>query len=221
MVFYIIIVLILTLVVLLLFTKINIVIEFNKDGNNDHLVLSFFAYKGLIRHKYEIPKIGTKKKGIFFRGVKEKGKNEKDSEKKKGFIKYSSIIEKVKKVKSFYEKYDDILKKALEYLKPRFKINKLDLHTVIGTGNASQTAILTGMAWTVVGILLSALHNFIGIKENHIEIKPDFAVKKLKIDLYCIFKVKIAHIIVVGFIILTYLIRSKIGSVNVKRSITG
>lgn len=222
MVFYILFALLfIILIMVIVLTKLNIAVEYNKSGKNDHLIVSIFAYGGLIKYKYEIPGAGLKKKGIFFRSIKEKGKKEKDSKKSKEYIKYTGIIEKIEKVRNTYDEYEELARKVLKYLKCRVSMNKLDFHVLIGTGNASQTAILTGLVWTVTGIMFTAIYNFVNIKEKHIDIKSDFVGKKFKIDLYCIFKVKVAHIIVVGFMILTHLIRTKLSFINFKRSVTG
>ncbi len=140
--------------------------------------------------------------------------------KKKGVsIDYKKIIENIEKSKGQYEKNQEIIKKILNYLKCRISIERLELKTVIGTGNASYTAILTGIAWSAVGILVSILHNFTTVKDKRVEIKPDFAGKKFNLELYCILKVKIVYIIVIGLMILKHLIKTKVGFINVKKSI--
>lgn len=201
--------LILALVFLILFTKLNILIEYKKDGHDDIFVLSIFALKGLLKYKYEIPSIRVKNKGISFSKVKEKGKKEKDVDKGKTDVKYTSFIDRFEKAKELYEKYTEIIR----FLKCRIILEKIDLNIVIGTGNAHHTAILTGLAWSFAGVLLSFFHSSLSVKEKHIDIKSDFTGKKLKIDLYCILKVKFVHIIVIGFMVLSHRIREKLNSV--------
>jgi hypothetical protein len=45
--------------------------------------------------------------------------------------------------------------------------------------------------------------------------------KKLKVDLFCILSVRIGHIIIVGFIALIHIIRSKFGFIEVRGNIAG
>lgn len=189
----------LTLIVLMLLLKINIVIEYNKGRQNDGFVLSFFAFKRPIGFTYKMNELNTKKDGLFTQSKK--------------------IIQNIEKSKEFYERNKQIIKKVLKYLKCRICVERLDLKAVIGTGNASHTAILIGIAWSGVGVLVSMLHNFTDVKDKKIEIKPDFVGKKFNLELYCIFKVKVVYIIVIGLMVLKHIIKAKVGFINLKRSV--
>jgi len=109
--------------------------------------------------------------------------------------------------------------KILNYIKCRIYVERLEFKAVIGTGDASSAAILAGVAWSLAGILFSILHSFTNVKNKKVEIRPDFTGKKFNVELYCIFKVKIVYIIVIGLMILKHLIKAKVGFTNVKRSI--
>lgn len=74
MLFAIITVILVLVFLIICFIKVNVVIEYNRQGVNDNFVVSFFVLKGLIKYKFEIPKVGAGKKGIWFRKVKEKEK---------------------------------------------------------------------------------------------------------------------------------------------------
>jgi len=185
------------LIVLILFLKINIVVEYKIGGQNNRFEISFFVFKKRI--KLKIPKQKNKKNGIF--------------------EDYKKIIQNIEKSKNHYEKNKEIIRKILRYIKCRIPIEKLELVAVIGTGNASYTAILAGIAWSAAGILASILHSFTDVKEKRVEIRPDFTGKKFSLELFCIFKVKIVYIIVIGLMILKHLIKSKIGFINVKRNV--
>jgi hypothetical protein len=184
--------------VLIFLLKINIVIEYSKGGKNNHFEISFFVFKK--RFRYEI-----------------KDKNEKID---RVDTYYQKIMQNIENSKSFYGKNQEIIKKIMNYLKCRICIEKLEFSAVIGTGNASYTAILTGIAWSVAGILVSILHSFTNVKDKRVEIKPDFTGKKFNLELYCIFKVRIVYIIVIGLMILKHLIKAKAGFLNIRRSIT-
>jgi len=209
----------LAIMVLIFFTRLNIVVEYNKDGREDNFVLSFFVYGGIIKYKYEIPKMGIRGKGLLFKSKLEKGKT--DKEEKKRFIRFSGIIDKIEEIKRLYRKNEEIISDVKKYLKCKIKIQKLNLSIFAGTGNAMYSGILSGLLWTGAGILYSFLKGIADMEDCKIEIKPDFVGKKLKIDLYCIFKVRIVHIIVIGIMILKEFIRLKTSFFNIKRSIKG
>lgn len=201
--------------------RLNVVIEYSRQGVNDHFVVSIFILKGLIKYKFEIPKIDTGKKGVKYSSVKETGKNEKDKSKKKEKMGYSDILQKIEKFRNFKCKYDVLIGKALKYLRCKLIIKKLDISITIGTDNAHHTAVLIGLCWSVVGLLTSYIHNKLNLVEKTVNIKPDYMGKKLKVDLFCILSVRIGHIIIVGLISLIHIIKRKFGFVGVKRSVAG
>ncbi|TYQ15749.1 UNVERIFIED_CONTAM: Protein of unknown function (DUF2953) [Acetivibrio alkalicellulosi] len=193
----------------ILITKINIIIEYKKKNKDDIFVLSIFLYKGLIKYKYEIPKVDPKKQGVLLRLKKEKGHKEKDTRNSKEYFNYSTIMERIKSIKNLYSKHKKLLKEIRNYLKCKLKIKSLDFNLVIGTGDASHTSILIGLAWTFSGIIISTLYRFININEKNINIKPDYVGKNINIDLYCILSLRIVHIIVIGFMILKHFIKNR------------
>lgn len=201
--------------------RVNVVFEYNRLGVNDHIVLSVFILKGLIKYKYEIPKVDAKKKGFTFKKVKEKGKKEKDTSKKKEKMSYSYVIKKIDEFRDFKDKYYVLIKKIITYLRCRLIIKKIDLNVTIGTDNAHHTAVLIGLCWSAVGLILSFIHNNLNLVEKNIKISPCYMGKKLNVDLFCILNVKIGHIIIVGLISLFYIIKSKMGFVKLGKSIAG
>lgn len=201
--------------------RINIALEYNREGVNDHIVLSLFILNGLVKYKYEIPKVNAGKKGFRFKKVKEKGKKEKDQSKRREKISYGYILGKIKYYRNLKNRYNVLIGKIIGYLRCRLQIKKLDLGVTIGTDNAHHTAVLIGLCWSVAGLILSFIHNNLNLVEKNINIKPDYMGKKLKVDLFCILNVRIGHIIIVGFIYLVHIIRNKLGIVVASRSVSG
>ena len=185
--------------------RINIAIEYKRQGVNDHITMSLFILKGLIKYKYEIPKVDTEKKGLLFRKLKEKGKKEKEVSKKKEKLSYSYILKKIQTYNDYIKDNHLLLRRIHNYLRCRVNIKKFDLDIIIGTDNAHQTAILIGVLWSLTGILLSVMHNNFNLLEKNISIKPEYMGKKLKVDLFCILNVRIGHIIIVGLICLMHI----------------
>lgn len=201
--------------------KVNVVIEYKRLGVNDNFVLSFFILKGLIKYKYEMPKIDAGKKGIRFKSVKERGKKEKDTSKEKERKGYRYLIKKIEEMRSFNKKYNVLLEKIYKYLRCRLKVRKIEINVVVGTDNAHHTAVLIGICWSAVGMLLSYIQNKLNLMEKTVNIKPDYVGKKLKVDLFCILSVRIGHIIVVGLMSVIHIIGSRFGITEVRKSIAG
>lgn len=188
---------ILILIIMVFFVKIKIVIEYRKGGQNDHFEVAFFVLKKRFGYK----------------------KNRSTEEKDGILTDYKKLIKNIEKSRNFYQKNKEIIMKILNYIKCRIYVERLEFKAVIGTGDASSAAILAGVAWSLAGILFSILPSFTNVKNKKVEIRPDFTGKKFNVELYCIFKVKIVYIIVIGLMILKHLIKAKVGFTNVKRSI--
>lgn len=215
---YLVIFIILLIFTILLSVKANILIEYLRDGVEDHFVLSFFTFGGLIKYKYEIPLIDLQKTGIKLKKYKEKGQKEKTVGEDKRFFGFYDIYEKYDYFKSFYKQNRVLICKIKEYLRRKVTLNEYYLEITFGTGNASHTGVLGGFIWAVVGIVTSYLANNFKIIKKSVAIKPDFVEKKLSIDVYCIFSVKIVHIIVV---VIRIMLDSRLKKKIIKKAIGG
>ncbi len=218
---YIIVIILVLVFLIICLVKLNIVVEYSRQGINDHFVLSFFILNKIIKYKYEIPKLDAGKKGIKYRKIKKKGKKEKDVSNNKDKTAYGDIIAKFERFRNLLNKYNMLISRIYKYLKCRLHIKKIDINISIGMDNAHHTAVLIGLCWSAVGLLVSFLHNKLNIMEKTINIKPDYMGKKFKVDLFCIFSVRIGHIIIVGLIILINIIRNKFGFIEARKSVAG
>ncbi|NLI59779.1 MAG: DUF2953 domain-containing protein [Clostridium sp.] len=193
------------LAIIILLSKINFVIEYKKRTKDDVFVLSFFLYKGLLKYKYEIPRIDTKRKGIFYSFAKKT-----DGKKERKNIKYTGILERIERGRDFYLKHRCLIKKINKFLRCKITLKNLSFDMNFGTGNACQTSVLTGLLWTFWGIIISFLYRYIKVEKKHIAIKPNYSEKNINIDFYCIFNVRIVYIIVIGFMILTHFAKNRL-----------
>ena len=109
-------------------------------------------------------------------------------------------------------KFDIKILKSLQTLKfLNIKLKKLNLKIILGTEDAALTAILIGVIASFIGIILKGFIQ--NEKTNYWKIEPIYQnVNLLKINLDCIFRVKLIHIIY------TIIISKKGGEQNVKSS---
>ena len=204
------------LLIIILLSKINIVIEYKRKSKDEIFILSFFMYKGLIKYKYEIPKIDTEKKGIFYRLKKEK-----DEKKREKYIKYTSIMHRIERGRVFYLKHCSLIKRIQNFLKCKITLKNLSFKMNFGTGNACHTSILTGLLWTFCGIIISFLHRFMKVEKKQVVIKPNYTEKNINLELYCIFNSRIVYIIVIGFMILTHFTKNKRALFKAEKCVSG
>lgn len=183
-----------------------ILIEYVRNGIDDNAVISLFTLGGLIKYKYDIPIIDFSGEGFTARLVKRKGKKEKAG----------SVEKKQFGLKEFIERYIYIVElkkhygKTLAYLRKKLKTKRFELDMDIGTGDAFNTAIFTGLAWSAAGILTSCLIDKRNEAKKKVRIKSNFVENIVRVDLYCIFSIKIVHIIVVVFKLLAGVVRRRL-----------
>ena len=173
----------------LLSLKINFAIEYTRKASDDNAVISVFILGGIIKIKYEIPFMEAEKEGLKLRRIKKK---------RKGKINITEIKGKIDKTIRLYRNNKYLIKKTICYLKRKLIFKELKLNVQIGVGDAAGTAMIYAFAWTVAGIAFSYIYNNFKVEKHYINIKENFMEKMFNIDLYCIFTVKLVHIIIVA-----------------------
>lgn len=79
----------------------------------------------------------------------------------------------------------------------QIRISELQWHTIIGTGDAMYTGLSIGCIWTLKGTLITLLGRAGQTARIRVEVQPDFEGQHISSELTCIFKLRIAHIILI------------------------
>jgi hypothetical protein len=187
-----------------LLIKVNVVIEYNKIGNYDNVVMSIIILGGLITFKAEFPEYEFDIKVFKLEKVIEKGKKQKDSSKNKQQFSLEDIYEKITKIRELYNNHTNIMRNIKCYLSKKLLLKEFNLGISIGLGDAFYTGITTGALWSLTGTIATYLFGGFKAIKRHINIKPNFNEKELIVDLYCIFRAKLVHIIIVSLRIWMY-----------------
>jgi hypothetical protein len=182
--------------IIILRVRIKASLEYLRNEEDDNLTISFYAMKGLFRYKYEVPVADFGKGGIKFKLVKEQGGKAQQIGTRKEKMKSSGLFEKYETVRSYIQANNEFLCDLRDYLRPRLLMYQFRLFVEEGTGNASQTGIICGLLWSVVGVVTSLLSNNFKTFEKRVAIKPDFCREVFNVDFKCIFRMRIVHIIV-------------------------
>lgn len=81
----------------------------------------------------------------------------------------------------------------------RFHVERLSWHTAIGTGDAAETGVLTGLAWGVKSTVVGVAGAYVQWERPpQIRVDPVFHEPRLETDLQCIVRFRIGHAIVAG-----------------------
>lgn len=182
---------------ILIFFKVNVVIEYLRNSSNDHFILTFYTLNGLIKFKYEIPLIDVDKEGIKFKKYKEQGKKEKGLLEDNVKSSFSSLVERYKSIRCYYAENREFICKIKDYLSGKLVLKKIDFRVEAGIGDAFYTGVFTGLLWILVGVITSYILTNVKTLEKHVEVQSDFNKARFDVDLYCIFGIRIVHIIVV------------------------
>lgn len=198
------------IIYILINSRVNISLEYVRKGWTDYAVFSVCALGGLIKYKYQVSVVDVSKDGIkFFRVKKEKKGKEEAQKKEKKKTGFDELYKKFVHLKEKYESYKHTIDRIRKYLKCKIKLEEFDFFFLLGTGDAYYTAILSGIVWALTGIISSSVFRNQELKKQHVDVKTDFSRKRFNVNLNCIFSIKLVHIIVVGFIILSYYLKRR------------
>lgn len=106
------------------------------------------------------------------------------------------------KIKQFAE----LFKTAVKLLRKYVSIDSVSIKINVGTGDASTTAVSTGILWGAVYGLLGITGSIMYIKKHDVQITPVYENTVFSFDGKCIIKSRIVYII---FIAITILMKIK------------
>lgn len=196
MLYFVIFLILSTVIAVLFIIEIKCVVEYLRNDIDDNIVISFYILEGIFKYKYEIPLIDLGQKGIKFRLVKEIGKKDKVIGQKKEKLDANHIYEKFLTIRDYYINNREIICDLKDYIKNKIVLAEFNIKISSGTGNACNTGIICGFLWMAAGLLFTFLSNtFSGFKKS-INIIPNYYHKETTVDIFCIFHIKLVHIIV-------------------------
>jgi hypothetical protein len=180
-------------ITILLLQRANVLVEYVRSKNDDNAVISIFALGGLLKYKYEMPVFNMSSKGLKTKKLKKKGRKEKTVDSERQILGLEELRDRYRYLKDLRKSKAKIIR----YVKRHLKTDQFDLYIRVGMEDAFYTALASGVLWALAGILLSYIEKGSDPSKKNIKIESNFVDKEFNVDLYCIFKTKIAHIIVV------------------------
>ncbi len=171
--------LIVAALLLICLTKVNIRLEYRFQGLDDSGFVEMKTQGGLILYRTKLPV--------------EKGPEKEQTAAERDFL--AGIGDKIANIREVYR----VIKNISLYLREKITVREFSLNIEIGADDAFHTGMLGGLAWSAAGSLLSLVCNTFRVEKKHISVKPDFKESKFAAALSCIFRLKLAHIIIVAF----------------------
>ncbi|WP_157888156.1 DUF2953 domain-containing protein [Bacillus marinisedimentorum] len=194
-------------ILILIFTKLTVKLNYKRANNNDALSATFLIWKGLISYTLDIPLMSWNNEEDAF-VVKEEQKsgkkNEKPSKEKEVKFSWQTIKNQIDKAQDFIQHVSHF-KNITRHFLSKISVTRLEWHSRIGTGDAAQTAVLYGAAWTLKGNTVGLVSNFMNLKaEPQMQVTPLFNERVLDTSFECMFSFRIGNAIGAALKVLKY-----------------
>ncbi len=179
--------LVILFIILVLFIRMQIVIQLYNGEEKKEFKIALFLFKKIKVYEYDYYKL-------------------RKQEKKAG----------IERIRLAYDKISDVFG-MLKYANKRkirifgeIAVRYFKIHITSGAGDVCITAILNGLLWSLAGVLNSVLSGNFRVHERSISVKSSFSEKIINIDTACIIALRIAHIMEVALKILLIKLKRKI-----------
>ncbi|MBA4603846.1 DUF2953 domain-containing protein [Thermoactinomyces sp. AMNI-1] len=181
------------------YSTIRVEILFKRDQQNNDGEIKIVVFGGLLRFKFNLSQLEWKG---FDEGIQVKGKLKNQMAKIQTGQKKEKVQVNKRKVRAFRHKYLKMLRQIDEFQQimhwffGKITCEKLIWKTRLGTGDAAEAGILTGIAWGIKWALVGMLGSRIRWKFTpQLSIDPDFNHEILEIYFHSIIRFRIGHAI--------------------------
>lgn len=164
---------------LLLYPKLNIIIEYR--GGKVKMIFKSLLFKFTLDNEK----------------LKNFGGNKTKEEKS-----VDIFFAKVEKVKTQYQEVKEIINAVFDYAGSRAEVTDIFIHCSFGTGDAAHTGMAYGAIWTLIGNVYAYLCRYIKIEFPQVELSPVYNEKTFEINAEGIIKMRTVHIILAGLRVL-------------------
>jgi hypothetical protein len=109
------------------------------------------------------------------------------------------------------QKWMRVLRRPLRYLGRRTRCSHLRLWTEVGSSDAMETALLSGVCWAVIGVGLGYFSRIVRLEPNvpQVQVVPNFRAPSWRLQADCILRLRLGHAIVAGIWLLRRAWREK------------
>ncbi|WP_052807199.1 DUF2953 domain-containing protein [Risungbinella massiliensis] len=188
------------IMVILLLSPLRIEIDYQRKAKDDNGNVRLSIWKGLIGYRFKIPSIDYQ--GLD-NGVKVTSQSKSTKTAPEVFEKKSDVtITKttLEKLQDCYHYMLDNISYFHQLLRSFFRhveCQKFLWATLIGTGDAAEAGVLTGLGWAVKTTITGFFAGYIQWKEApELEVFPDYHRSILETRFHSIFQFRIGHAII-------------------------
>lgn len=199
--------------IIMLCSKIKLHVYYSRVRDNDRFYLGFTVLYGVFRYRFEVPVIAFKglADGVAIHSERINDGNANLLADAKSKITSEKVIR-------FFESARDVLRYTFE-MRSWVRESAAHVHCIefkwdtrVGVGDAAETAITTGMIWSLKSSLLGFLFRFIKLDTKpQIQVTPQYNQKHFSMELSCVCKIRVAMALVSAIMLLLRIIKIKGG----------
>jgi hypothetical protein len=194
------------LVLIILFTKVKIFLDYFHGNDNDHFKVTIKAWGGLIKFKIEVPvvKIDDNSPTIIAEQKVKSGPDENMKQQKTTQVDKNDLLDSLHDFKQLITHIAGFHKIIRLFLK-KVTIRNIEWHTMVGVSDAAATGVITGAFWAVKGGVIGLLSNYMKMKEMPVmTITPSFQQTVSITSFKCMIQVRVGHAILAGIKLVKY-----------------
>lgn len=198
---------------MILASWIRILISFTRLDGNDELTVDAHALFGLVKLRYTIPimRLRSLQEGLELKAERvDKNKNEMRSEREHAVTlhKIRQAFANARLLLEHCFQFNEWLHSVIS----RVRCTSLVWNTSVGLSDAAQTAIATGVLWSLKTSLLSWLLRRIRLEtQPRLKVMPAFNQWQFTTELLCKLQIRLGTVLVAGFRLLVRIARTKGG----------
>jgi hypothetical protein len=185
---------------MIIITKVKVYITYTHVRDDDSLKIQFRAWLGLIKYTVDIPliKIDDDSPSLVVEeevkaGSKGEVKNEKRSK-----ITPEDLVDIFSDMKTLLEHVVSLHRMIRHFLK-KVTVKNIEWRTVVGTGDAALTGMLTGAVWTVKGSIVGIMSHYFRFQAPpNISVHPHFQMAVSQTLFTCMLHFRIGHAMIAG-----------------------
>jgi hypothetical protein len=187
-------------------TKVKVGINYFHAQDNDSLKIEFRALFGLIKYKLDVPlvKVDDNSPTIVAKEKLQKGEEEETKQKETMQFSAEDLLNGFKDMKTLLEHVVSF-HRIVRHFCQKVKITKIEWQTVMGTGDAASTGMLTGAVWAVKGSIIGIISHYFRMQNSpNLSVQPHFQLAVTQTSFKCMLQFRIGHAIIAGIKLLKF-----------------
>lgn len=191
-----------TFLVLLLITPVRLTIQFCRQGDDDLLITELWAWFGLIRLKNEVAIIDFLSDGSGTTYQLEMESQEQPVDQKNFKMTPAEFFKIQRRLHGLVKEIHHLHRLLKSFLR-NIRLERFSWLTIIGTGRADETGMITGIAWSIKAVIVRFITSYLTLSTvPHFQVTPLFQETRFVTQFQCMIKFRIGHAILAGIRIL-------------------